>query len=703
KDFAIANLYEELDAVVQPLFVRAGVPVFSDTKNLLSDTYIARFLVSLIEAQIFNLRRDKVINLIKSPVFSTDSSSVFAYENRVLKRNISFNGFLNPSEDISEEEIRCKVISLTRRFSGATVQEYISAIKEILEDSEIIKNHATAVESLENEELLKAMNNQAVENINEILAELSALYGNEKMKQKDFCDIFKSSLEAVEISLIPRFIDSVFMGNLTESRYNNIKVLFIAGACANSFPKQGGLKPVVSDMDFCNLSDAGINIFPSPQYLDKEKEFLILDLFTKPTERLYIGLASSLPSGEKLTPAPAVKEICSLLNITPSAMHSAQRTAHNEGLIQNSEFRIQNEGKESAHSAQRTAHNEGLINKESTPLPYALCPMPSPTTNHQSPITNLFFPPSPNGERSFKITEVESFFRCPYSHYLKHGLRLKERESAEAKTKDIGIIFHDALEYYFRKTLKKLRIFSEERLKSLAEESIESALNQYFKGLQNDIFSENFKKQVKREFLSVAKKLTEQVLLSEYEPSFVEAEIGMGKKDFPAIEVFVQDEKFVMRGKADRIDLKGKNASVIDYKTGNAEFAKGDLYFGLKLQLFVYLKSVKNAGFIPAGALYLPIKDSYSETGVDYSMHGRVDASLVSETDFCLKQPKASFISGEEFAGQIDYAVKVTKSALGEMVSGVIAKSPAGDFCVRCEYKEICGGLGTENIRSTGL
>ncbi|MCL2631387.1 MAG: hypothetical protein FWD49_07735, partial [Firmicutes bacterium] len=45
----------------------------------------------------------------------------------------------------------------------------------------------------------------------------------------------------------------------------------------------------------------------------------------------------------------------------PDTAHSAQRTAHNEGLIQNSEFRIQ---------------NEGNINNNSTPMPYALCPMP---------------------------------------------------------------------------------------------------------------------------------------------------------------------------------------------------------------------------------------------------------------------------------------------------------------------------------------
>ncbi|MCL2629929.1 MAG: radical SAM protein [Firmicutes bacterium] len=82
-------------------------------------------------------------------------------------------------------------------------------------------------------------------------------------------------------------------------------------------------------------------------------------------------------------------------------------SAHSAELIQNSEFRIQNEGKESAHSAQRTAHNEGkesahsaqrtahnegninnnsapatcnlqpATSKDSTPMPYALCPMPS--------------------------------------------------------------------------------------------------------------------------------------------------------------------------------------------------------------------------------------------------------------------------------------------------------------------------------------
>ncbi|MCL2631252.1 MAG: NFACT RNA binding domain-containing protein [Firmicutes bacterium] len=51
-------------------------------------------------------------------------------------------------------------------------------------------------------------------------------------------------------------------------------------------------------------------------------------------------------------------------------------SAHSAESIKNSEFRIQNCGKDSAHSAQRTAHSEGLINKESAPMPVAQIPMP---------------------------------------------------------------------------------------------------------------------------------------------------------------------------------------------------------------------------------------------------------------------------------------------------------------------------------------
>ncbi|MCL2629889.1 MAG: UvrD-helicase domain-containing protein [Firmicutes bacterium] len=71
--------------------------------------------------------------------------------------------------------------------------------------------------------------------------------------------------------------------------------------------------------------------------------------------------------------------------------HEVFKSTHSAGLIRDPEFRIQNEGKESAHSAQRTAHNGGYINKDSAPMPYALCPMPSLKVLREKPFI-LYLP-----------------------------------------------------------------------------------------------------------------------------------------------------------------------------------------------------------------------------------------------------------------------------------------------------------------------
>lgn len=60
---------------------------------------------------------------------------------------------------------------------------------------------------------------------------------------------------------------------------------------------------------------------------------------------------------------------------------------------------------------------------------------------------------------------------------------------------------------------------------------------------------------------------------------------------------------------------------VIDYKTGSAEFSYTDLYYGLKLQLPLYLAAVAAADdaahrALPAGFYYLPVKTPVLEEGL---------------------------------------------------------------------------------------
>ena len=56
-------------------------------------------------------------------------------------------------------------------------------------------------------------------------------------------------------------------------------------------------------------------------------------------------------------------------------------------------------------------------------------------------------------------------------------------------------------------------------------------------------------------------------------------------------------------------------AVIIDYKTGWEEGKLQDIYFGNKIQLYVYLCVFMQNGFVPARVFYLPIRDGYRAQG----------------------------------------------------------------------------------------
>ncbi|MCL2630043.1 MAG: DUF1700 domain-containing protein [Firmicutes bacterium] len=75
-----------------------------------------------------------------------------------------------------------------------------------------------------------------------------------------------------------------------------------------------------------------------------------------------------------------------------SSMHSAQRTAHNEGLIKNSEFRIQNEGLFNNNNS-ATNHQPPITNHQSNPAPCNLQAAPSKKGSTIAMVARLFSAP----------------------------------------------------------------------------------------------------------------------------------------------------------------------------------------------------------------------------------------------------------------------------------------------------------------------
>jgi len=125
---------------------------------------------------------------------------------------------------------------------------------------------------------------------------------------------------------------------------------------------------------------------------------------------------------------------------------------------------------------------------------------------------------------------------------------------------------------------------------------------------------------------------------SEFRPEDFELETGNSDDVSPLTIHTVDGKDIVISGTVDRVDLceiKGKRfVRVIDYKSGTKKFSLSDVYYGLNLQMALYLfmlwKNGKNKykDVFPAGILYMPAGDSTPNLPRDASEEKMVDEKI---------------------------------------------------------------------------
>ena len=168
-------------------------------------------------------------------------------------------------------------------------------------------------------------------------------------------------------------------------------------------------------------------------------------------------------------------------------------------------------------------------------------------------------------------------------------------------------------------------------------------------------------------------------------------------------------------GKVDRVDRFNNMMRIIDYKSGKANATLKELYYGDKLQLFLYSAAMENATKNKVvGGFYLPLHNEYTrEIGNTYSLNGffmnedfvvraldnRLELNIKSDivNAKMTKDGKARKSSGKELESEDlialkEYAKSVSEKAVDEIKSGYIAPSPTdvSDPCKYCEFSQVC-------------
>ena len=153
------------------------------------------------------------------------------------------------------------------------------------------------------------------------------------------------------------------------------------------------------------------------------------------------------------------------------------------------------------------------------------------------------------------------------------------------------------------------------------------------------------------------------------------------------------------------------------------DFGPSNIFFGVRIQLFVYLNALRNSGNVtPQGVFYLLMNNKFvkKENGAKrFMFRGYVNSDDVSDLDigyergvkfeskvYPIKNEKngelgsqrgfGHLMSGKGFEDACDYVLKLTEGAAVEIEEGYIAKSPLifnGDrftTCDYCNYQDVC-------------
>lgn len=446
------------------------------------------------------------------------------------------------------------------------------------------------------------------------LEQFSALLGESSMTQEEFSELFLKMLSCYDIASIPVSPDAVSAGEIDRMRRRHIKHLIVLGASDDRIPAAGGSGGLLSDDDRVRLETIGIPALGNTDKLSREFS-LIYNCVTLPSDSLTISYSLTSSDGSTVSPSFLISraqllfdarirdtdlDVCRLSAAEPAFLLAARGgdPGASASALAREYFRLSREGMARLESLEsRAGMTRGNISENVVRRLYG-------STLRLSP------------------SRADTFFSCRYQYFLRYGLRLDERERADFSPPELGTYIHYILEKCAAEIARSVGFAAAtpELVGSLTDKYTDLYIEEELGGFEGR--PERFIFLFQRQRPSVKRVVTDMVRelsRSDFVPLRFELTFGEGG-ELPPIRLTDGENQLLITGTVDRVDGCWKDGKlilrVVDYKTGKKSFSLRDVWYGMGMQMLLYLFSLERgsrelfgAEALPAGVLYVPAND----------------------------------------------------------------------------------------------
>ncbi|MHC4498635.1 MAG: PD-(D/E)XK nuclease family protein [Planctomycetota bacterium] len=768
----IASDIERYQHYIRAYFDDYNIPFFVDRRKRLNEHPVVELICSALQAVIGGFCHDDIFSCLKTDFLPVPRCDIDTLENYCLEFGISATDWQSEQdwlfageEDSHFEEGRINQIRRKVSEPLLTLRDRLRArdnAQRAVSADEVTRIVFDFLDSLCVRQKLGDWIEKATElgdytaadehrqfydKLMTVFDELVEIFAGQKMAADEYLAILGSAFSQLTLAFIPPTLDQVLVGSIDRSRHPDLKAVFLIGATQRQFPAPINVAGILTDEDRQISGSSGFPLAPTARQKLVERQYLAYIAFTRPSEFLYVTYPLTDDRGSPECRSQFIANLESLFEDLREESIAAEQISveniHNKAEL--TEVLCTRLGKDtSADSAPSSRDSLGEL-LDDIARDEQLAEVRSQVVSavnydnrarlDKSIIEKLF-----DQHLDSSATRLSTFAACPYQYFARYILELEERREFKFEPLDVGNFYHRALDALLKKMTAEKKDFAttqDDQLLKILREQIRELV-------QTNSFISNFAGRsphnafIIHEACDVLEDcvlaIAEMVRAGSFRPRRSEVAFGQVKDKIESIgeyRIGLADSRLLLlNGKIDRVDFADvdgtKTAIVFDYKRRDKSFNWSQFYYGLDMQLPIYMLAVRNSSETQAdvaGAFYMPVEVTPKQTTLDelsstaesfgYKAKGLFNGEFAPHLDrnasrdssfynfYVTKdgRPYGSYdnrgaLKTPDFEKTLKFTEKKTVQLAEEILSGKIDVSPyrlgTQSPCSYCRYKPVC-------------
>ena len=641
RDIAVAARdYGVYRAALESIFPYYGIPLYSARKSDLGEKPLIALIRAAYDIVTGGWDGDDVFAYLKTGLAGLDRAECDALENYAFLWSLRGGawtkaedwtahpgGFSGDYTDETWAQLR-QINALRRRVTAPllTLAEAGAAAETALGQTRALAQYFDALRlpellSVQAERLRERGNVQAAAEYAQLwelvagaLEQAAAILGDTPMDLETFGALFCQMLTAYDVGSIPLSLDRVSAGDMDRMRRRHIRHLIVLGCDSDTLPRAEEGGGIFSDDDREALRAAGLELGSTAgERLDREFA-LLYNCLTLPSETLTLSWCAAGHAGGRAAEAFVVARARKLFGLTPEFPDAdACRAGASAPAFELAAAAVGGAAtplRAAALDYFQTQGRAGELQKlnEAAHLTRGRL--------SRSAVRALY-----GDTLRLSASRIDRFAGCRFAYFLQYGLKAKPRQAAEFSPPEMGTFLHFVLEHVARE-IAQSGGFANADAKTV-NALCDRFVTQYVHDVLNDFREKSprfvylFRRLI-GDVRAVVGDMAAELAKSDFVPLDFELDFG-DRETFPPVRLGEGDDALVLTGVADRVDGYVHDGRlylrVVDYKTGKKSFSLSDVWYGLGMQMLLYLFALQRSGekryhqeIVPAGVLYVPAR-----------------------------------------------------------------------------------------------